>query len=260
MAVTAGWYALAMPTRVAVHGAVRVVSAWGFGYTPALAAPVAQLDRAPDYGSGGWEFESSRARQSLRQLIHSQNNTAGNASSPSRAPGCSRACTAGSILQARSSRPGPSRLERRRRPVGKGRPTGAAPRFSRIRSAGRASQWQTGERQPRPRSKFQSCSQNMAAAALTSRRRRTNIVVTPLAELDGMAPVIDCLTPDDERRVLVRDLSDVYGRRQTLADALQRMRCAAVRRGPGRLGAGKTRGERPRRAVLVALMGPDAVG
>ena len=25
-------------------------------------APVAQLDRAPDYGSGGWEFESSRAR------------------------------------------------------------------------------------------------------------------------------------------------------------------------------------------------------
>ena len=30
---------------------------------PAPAAPVAQLDRAPDYGSGGWEFESSRARQ-----------------------------------------------------------------------------------------------------------------------------------------------------------------------------------------------------
>ena len=25
-------------------------------------APVAQLDRAPDYGSGGWEFESLRAR------------------------------------------------------------------------------------------------------------------------------------------------------------------------------------------------------
>ena len=29
-------------------------------------APVAQLDRASDYGSGGWEFESSRARQFLR--------------------------------------------------------------------------------------------------------------------------------------------------------------------------------------------------
>ena len=28
-------------------------------------APVAQLDRAPDYGSGGWEFESSRARHFL---------------------------------------------------------------------------------------------------------------------------------------------------------------------------------------------------
>ena len=27
-----------------------------------LIAPVAQLDRAPDYGSGGWEFESLRAR------------------------------------------------------------------------------------------------------------------------------------------------------------------------------------------------------
>ena len=25
--------------------------------------PVAQLDRAPDYESGGWEFESLRARQ-----------------------------------------------------------------------------------------------------------------------------------------------------------------------------------------------------
>jgi hypothetical protein len=25
-------------------------------------APVAQLDRAPDYESGGWEFESLRAR------------------------------------------------------------------------------------------------------------------------------------------------------------------------------------------------------
>ena len=25
--------------------------------------PVAQLDRAPDYESGGWEFESSRVRQ-----------------------------------------------------------------------------------------------------------------------------------------------------------------------------------------------------
>ena len=29
-------------------------------------APVAQLDRVPDYGSGGWGFESSRARQPRR--------------------------------------------------------------------------------------------------------------------------------------------------------------------------------------------------
>ncbi len=34
------------------------------GLRVALAdAPVAQLDRAPDYGSGGWGFESLRARQ-----------------------------------------------------------------------------------------------------------------------------------------------------------------------------------------------------
>ena len=32
---------------------------------PARLAPVAQLDRASDYGSGGWGFESSRARHSL---------------------------------------------------------------------------------------------------------------------------------------------------------------------------------------------------
>src|SRR5216683_2701311 len=32
-------------------------------------APVAQLDRAPDYGSGGWGFDSSRARQSLQYLM-----------------------------------------------------------------------------------------------------------------------------------------------------------------------------------------------
>ena len=31
-------------------------------------APVAQLDRVPDYGSGGWGFESSRARQSFQVL------------------------------------------------------------------------------------------------------------------------------------------------------------------------------------------------
>ncbi len=29
---------------------------------PVTHAPVAQLDRVPDYGSGGWGFESSRAR------------------------------------------------------------------------------------------------------------------------------------------------------------------------------------------------------
>jgi hypothetical protein len=32
-------------------------------------APVAQLDRAPDYGSGGLRFESSRARHPLSLIL-----------------------------------------------------------------------------------------------------------------------------------------------------------------------------------------------
>src|SRR5215475_10283656 len=31
-------------------------------------APVAQLDRAPDYGSGGWGFKSLRARHTNQQF------------------------------------------------------------------------------------------------------------------------------------------------------------------------------------------------
>ena len=34
-------------------------------FPAAVSAPVAQLDRAPDYESGGQEFESLRARQSF---------------------------------------------------------------------------------------------------------------------------------------------------------------------------------------------------
>ncbi len=33
-------------------------------------APVAQLDRATDYGSVGWRFESSRARQIFQQPMN----------------------------------------------------------------------------------------------------------------------------------------------------------------------------------------------
>src|SRR5262245_17331662 len=36
------------------------------GSRPQNPAPVAQLDRAPDYGSGGWRFNSSRAYQQPR--------------------------------------------------------------------------------------------------------------------------------------------------------------------------------------------------
>src|ERR1700722_13430955 len=34
-----------------------------------LNAPVAQLDRAPDYESGGWKFESFRARQLPLEIV-----------------------------------------------------------------------------------------------------------------------------------------------------------------------------------------------
>ena len=33
-----------------------------YSYFPQHFAPVAQLDRAPDYGFGGWGFDSLRAR------------------------------------------------------------------------------------------------------------------------------------------------------------------------------------------------------
>src|ERR1700756_2655525 len=43
-------------------------------------APVAQLDRAPDYESGGQEFESLRARHSINDLerIHPPDVVSGN--------------------------------------------------------------------------------------------------------------------------------------------------------------------------------------
>ena len=40
-------------------------------------APVAQLDRVPDYGSGGWGFESSRAHHFLNDLALSIDKPAG---------------------------------------------------------------------------------------------------------------------------------------------------------------------------------------
>ena len=146
---------------------------------------------------------------------------------------------------------------------GKGRPTGAAPGPAGSGQAGRASGQDTADQAIRPGGVFPLRSCRMAAANLTTRRRRTIILATPLAELDGAALVIDCLTPDcaGERRVLVRYLAGVYGRQQTLAEALQRMRCTSCqgRAGAAWLVAGPGT-ERQRRAVRVALVGPDAVG
>src|SRR6516225_8604576 len=48
--------------RISRHQAADLTSPDGSPITDGR-APVAQLDRAPDYGSGGQEFESLRARQ-----------------------------------------------------------------------------------------------------------------------------------------------------------------------------------------------------
>ena len=41
-------------------------------------APVAQLDRAPDYGSGGWGFKSLRARHENQQVTRFQSGLLSN--------------------------------------------------------------------------------------------------------------------------------------------------------------------------------------
>ncbi len=74
----------------------------------------------------------------------------------------------------------------------------------------------------------------MAAANLTPRRRRTIILATPLAELDGAALVIDCLTPD------------------WCTGCQRRVGVAWLVAGPGT--------GQQRREVRVTLVGPDAVG
>ena len=42
-----GFNSLAHPYQISIFNSLAI-------------APVAQLDRAPDYGSGGWEFDSLR--------------------------------------------------------------------------------------------------------------------------------------------------------------------------------------------------------
>src|SRR5271168_212988 len=71
----------ARDTRVGGAPAIRSCPAGQKRLEPAVAswarfrrpkptyAPVAQLDRAPDYESGGQEFESLRARQLYQRLI-----------------------------------------------------------------------------------------------------------------------------------------------------------------------------------------------
>jgi hypothetical protein len=40
-----------------------------------MIVPVAQLDRAPDYESGGWEFESLRARHAFIRKVSFTNKS-----------------------------------------------------------------------------------------------------------------------------------------------------------------------------------------
>ena len=43
-------------------------------FVSTIEAPVAQLDRASDYGSEGWEFESLRARSDVRSEVVGRND------------------------------------------------------------------------------------------------------------------------------------------------------------------------------------------
>lgn len=109
---------------------------------------------------------------------------------------------------------------------------------------------------------FLLCSHAVSPFNITPRRRRSVILATPLAELPDCALVLDCLTPgcSGERTVLVRDLAGVYGRQQTLAEALQRFRCQGCGQRP--VGAAWLLSAaigRRLRVARLALIGSDAV-
>ncbi len=55
-----------------LRAALSTVRAAAWAAHPTRDAPVAQLDRVPDYGSGGWGFESSRARHFSQISGHSR--------------------------------------------------------------------------------------------------------------------------------------------------------------------------------------------
>ena len=68
----------------------------------------------------------------------------------------------------------------------------------------------------------------MAAANASARGQRTAILGSPLHQLTGFCPAVDCLTPccRGERAFAISDLANFYGRDRTVADVLQRMRCS----------------------------------
>ena len=100
------------------------------------------------------------------------------------------------------------------------------------------------------------------AANLSDRRRRSVILASTLAELEGVALIVDCRQPGcgGERRLLIRDLAGVYGRQQTTAQTLNRMRCQGCRQAPAAAWLAAGPGIQPRgEAVRVPLIGPEAV-
>jgi hypothetical protein len=68
----------------------------------------------------------------------------------------------------------------------------------------------------------------MAAANASARGQRTAILASPLYQLTGFCLAVDCLTPGcrGERAFAIGDLATFYGAERTVADVLQRMRCA----------------------------------
>jgi len=66
------------------------------------------------------------------------------------------------------------------------------------------------------------------AANQSERQKRTAILRMTLAELSSFCLTVDCLTPQckGERTYGIGEIAGVYGERQTMADALQKMRCS----------------------------------
>jgi hypothetical protein len=68
----------------------------------------------------------------------------------------------------------------------------------------------------------------MAAANASPRAQRSAVLASPLHELTGFCPEVDCLAEGcrRDRMFAVSELASFYGRNRTVAEVLRRMRCS----------------------------------